>query len=330
MVNGTDISTFADVTLRELSGKQITQRHVLFPPHSQQQLDIGQVLLATGSIVSAGSLTIVQSPDLTGMSILAQLTITHLSSTFPNYIDEEVSMLSPSGSRTLTAVSARSDRLPRIAITSVSSSAQQVAVQCFGGSGSRATRSIQLPPYETVLTDPCSLGTGNVGDLETLIDRDEGNQRVLGISLTTNAPAGSFVAFGLTPHSQSGDRYFSGMTFDDPGMSMSANTVFTGVPVDRANLLPVGNFVPHVSVANFSEKMVHATVRYAQMIGGTASVRNVAQLTIAGGTIKICSSTFSKAIPIFEILSLYPPMHPQEIFRSNYMRQANRVFERLN
>jgi hypothetical protein len=69
MVNGTDVSTFADVTVRDLSGKQITQRHVLFPPHSREQLDIGQVLFAVGSVISAGSLTVVQSPDLTGMSI---------------------------------------------------------------------------------------------------------------------------------------------------------------------------------------------------------------------------------------------------------------------
>src|SRR5712692_12014978 len=77
MVNGSNLITFADAILTGLDGREITRQQVQFTPHSQRLLDIGGLLAAASSGATSGKITVMQSPDLRGSSILAQLVLTY-------------------------------------------------------------------------------------------------------------------------------------------------------------------------------------------------------------------------------------------------------------
>jgi hypothetical protein len=75
------------------------------------------------------------------------------------------------------------------------------------------------------------------------------------VSLTTNEHPADFAAFGITVHGQNGsDRFLSGANFMDPKMAMSSTTIFTGVPIGESRLLTDGEYTPHLTVANFSNR----------------------------------------------------------------------------
>src|SRR5262249_53101506 len=88
IVNDSKLNTYADVSLTALDGREITSQRVQFSPHSQQRVEILALLQAAPSSVTTGSIRIMQSPDLKGMPIAAQLSITYLASDQPSYIDE--------------------------------------------------------------------------------------------------------------------------------------------------------------------------------------------------------------------------------------------------
>lgn len=98
LVNQIFRSTFADVVLRGLDGREIARQRVEFPALSQQRVEIGELLLRAGSRATTGSITIMQSPDLKAPVILAQLTMTYSGSRVPNFIDEEIAMPTASSS----------------------------------------------------------------------------------------------------------------------------------------------------------------------------------------------------------------------------------------
>jgi hypothetical protein len=282
MVNSSLVSTYADVVLRGLDGKEIAHQRVMFAPQSQQRVEIGALLRTTGSRATTGSITIMQSPDLQGMVILAQLAMTYVGSGEPNYIDEETAMPTAESSLVLRSVADSSYGSPVVAITSLGESGQNVTVECLAGSETHS-KIIQLYAGETLVTEACASQTVHGTDLATILgdEREEPRQsQPVGIALTSDGKPGSFAAFALARHGKEDDRYFSSINFSDPKMVMSANTVFVGVPVGSAKLLPEGNYIPYFSLANFSAKAAHVTIKYAQTAGSTSSARQVADLMI--------------------------------------------------
>jgi len=152
--------------------------------------------------------------------------MTYLASREPSYLDEEVSMPVPDGSQLLRCVADSSEHSPLIAITSLADSAQNISVQCLGPTGARFRKSIQVLAGETLLTEACTARTVHGGDLEAGLSDAEGQKRdkaqSVGVALASDAAPGSFAAFGLVPHGSGEHRFFSGFTFDDPKMIMSA------------------------------------------------------------------------------------------------------------
>jgi hypothetical protein len=287
LVNDSILTTYADVTLQALDGREITTKRVQFPPHSQQRVEIGELLASVVSRASTGRITVMQSPDLKGMPIAAQLSLTYRASDEPNYIDEETSMPSAEGSQTLRAVADAGNGSPLLAITSLAESGQHILVDCIGENGSNFSKSIELLAEETLLTEACSDRTIHGGDYEAVsAAADDGLRGPVGVALTSDAMPGSFAAFGLARHHQQDSKFFSALTFNDPKMSASPNTVFTGVPVGRTALLPEGRYVPQLALTNFSAKPVHVRVKYAQTSGSTPVAREVANLTLPAKTSK--------------------------------------------
>src|ERR1700736_4169922 len=213
MVNDSLVSTYADVMLRGLNGEHIGQQRVTVAANSQQRLEIGAVLRASGSPATAGSIEIMQSPDVDGQVILAQLAMTYIGSSTPSYVDEETAMPSSDSSPMLRAVADSGYGSPVIAITSIAEASQNVVVECLVGPKIHS-KTVQLSAGETVVTDACSGRTVHGADLDAILNEQRDEQRrsqPAGIALTSDGKPGSFTAFALARHGNEDeeDRYFS-------------------------------------------------------------------------------------------------------------------------
>jgi len=268
------------VTLTGLDGREIAHQRVEFTPHSQRRVEVNDLLAAVVSAATTGRISAMQSPNLKGMAITAQLSLTYLGSQKPNYVDEEIAMPSAKGSQSLRAVADASDGSPLIAITSLAQTGQHILVECLGEDRPKFSKSVDLLAEETLVTEACVDRTVHGGDFETVMgSASQGPHGPVGIVLTSDAMPGSFAAFGLSPHRKQDGRFFSAMTFADPKMVLSATTVFTGVPVGSATLLPDGKYVPQLALANFSSNDLHVRIKYAETSGSTPTVQE------AGNTI---------------------------------------------
>jgi hypothetical protein len=276
LVNGSALSTYADITVRSREGKTVANRRVQFNPHSQRQVSIRQLLDSSkASDISSGSVLVQQSPELNGMVISAALSMTRLSSP-DNYIDQELAMPSEEGSSSLRAVADESSGLLLLAVTSTSEGSQHVNIKCLFASGPEVTKSIDLSPGETLITDACYKRTLNGAELSIDSDDDgHGHRGPIGIELTSNSTPGSYSAFGLASHESRNRRYFTSVPFVDPKMVMSTTTIFAGIPVGRSTQLPEGNYTPTVYLTNFSKGPRRVNIRFAHTSEDEIDVREV-------------------------------------------------------
>ncbi len=281
LVNNSTATTYADVTVRGLDGSSIVTRRVNFTPHSQQQVPIGELLETKNSSVTGGSILIKQSSALMGPSIAGVLSMTYQGPGDPNYIDEEPSVLSTTGSQTLQGVSDRGDGSPYISISSYSTVAQHVKISCFGEHGVLGTSQIDLAPNETLITEGCSSQNSPVDDIDVTMQHLERSvHEPLGMRLTSDAAPGSFAAFGLVPHKKGADRFLSNILFSDPTSATSSKIIFVGVPAGPSSLLPDGIYTPHINIANFSTKSLKVNVTYAYTSGGNPEVHEVVSASL--------------------------------------------------
>lgn len=119
MVNGSALSTFADVVVRDEGGNQIATTRVSFAPHSPQQVDIGILLKSVGSAARTGSILVIQDPSLKGPAILSSLSLTYQTSLETVFVDEELIRIPASNTETLRGVGNPGSFPPMIAVTSL-------------------------------------------------------------------------------------------------------------------------------------------------------------------------------------------------------------------
>ena len=285
LVNSTTANTYADVTVRATDGTVIGSQRVKFQPHSQQLVSVGALLEKTVSAATAGSILIKQSAALMGPSIAGVLSMTYLGSTDPNYIDEEPSVLSSTGSQVLQGVANRSNGSPIVALSSVAKTVQHINVECLGEAGTISSKKVELAPGATLLLDPCAAQSTQGLEIESALEPNDGDLRgPIGIKLTSDAKSGSFAAFALAPHRKHDERFYGSVLFVDPNTVKSPNSVFTGVPVGPATLLPEGNYTPQISMTNFSANPIHVHVALAQTSGSAPKSYEVGSATVPPGS----------------------------------------------
>lgn len=287
LVNSSAVPTYVDVNVHDAGGNVAGQQRVNIAARNQVQIDIGELLDAAHSRATAGSVQITPATDGTGIGVIGQMSITYSGSSEPSYLEYEPSRPGPGNSLVLRAVADAGQGSPIVGITSVVASAQKVTIQCFGASGQAFSKIVSVPPWGTLVTPACNNAQGDPLDAERggnehLQNRDA-HPQARGISLTTDAPPGSFAAIGLAPHHGEDGTFFTAVPFSDPKGAKTSTTVFPGLPVGSATLLPGGQYVPELSVANFSSSPAHVTVQYSQTTGGTPQVKTVANLTVPVG-----------------------------------------------
>ena len=284
LVNGTGISTYADVILRALDGTTIAQRRIAFPPRSLRRIDLAEFLKTSGATATAGSIVVIPSAELKGPAILSSLAMMYTSSQEPNFIDEKLALPTSASSQTLRGVADKGEGSPLVAITSLANEAQHIAIQCLGPNGLSFSKTITLAAGQSILTESCSNRTSSVADIETSQQAGtDATRPATGITLTSDGAPGSFAAFGLASHQKSGSKFFSSVTFTDPKVWLSANSMFGGVPVGTTTELGGGNYVPALSLANFSSKAAHVTIQYAETSEGASSTHDIQSITVPPG-----------------------------------------------
>ena len=300
IVNEANQQVDATLTIQDLSGRAIITRQLTLPAHSRRELQMKDLLKEARVDLKAGSLSLQQDPRLNGMDVAAQLSITHTGDQHPSYIEEEFAMPSHSGSSVLRAVG---DAVPLLALKSLSSPIidQSVTVTCVTERKKPSAQEYRISGQETLLVKPCKMpnrGQANNSDatdgdrqstLEHLNFEGLQSNGPVGISITTNGPPGELAAFGIIPHRIADELYFTAMTFTDPTMLRSSDTVYTGVPVGSSLLLPEGDYTPVLYVANFGDRPSAGSVTYASALPGSTSrvVRTITRFTIPGNASQV-------------------------------------------
>jgi hypothetical protein len=273
--------TYADVIVKGLDGTSIARQRVDFAPHSQQRVDLGALLQASGSSVTVGSVTILPSHELLGPTIVGQLIMTYIGSKRTTYLDEELAMPGTESTEVLRAVADQGEGAAAVvAITSLSTAQQQVKLDCIFEQGPRTSKVLELNGGQTIVTQACEKQNHDEDDVSTLLaSTGEHSHGATGIAVTSSVPGG-IVAFALASHGPSDDRSFSAISFSDPGMAMSPNLIFVGVPVGDTAYLSDGRYQPQISLANFGTKDTQVEIKYAQSSGDTPSARVIDKIVV--------------------------------------------------
>jgi hypothetical protein len=233
LVNASNVNTYATITLRSLSGQTILQKKVPLAGSSPGQVEVQQLLLEADSRETRGSIVVEESPDLKGMAVLAQLSITYQGSR-ASYIDEELAMPDPAmGSTVLRGVARGNVESMLVAISSLAQVAQQIRVDCLGDAAAPRSKSVELAPNATVITEPCRQVDSRTQSQTDGAEGNSGELGAVGVQLVSNAGPGQFVAFGIVRRVGEADKTSGAVPFADPKLAVSSSTIFAGIPVGR-------------------------------------------------------------------------------------------------
>lgn len=291
VVNASSEATYATVFVRSLSGGTILQKQLPLAPTSLVHVALRQLLDEAKSLETRGSIVVEQSPDLKGIVVLAQLSITYYGAG-TSYVDEEFAMPDPTlDSSSLRAAGRSKDGSVLLSISSLSQSSQKIGIDCINRNAETFFDTITLAPNATLLVQACKQDTSTSPILspnsslfpDNLEEQGDGGQGIeaVGIQLVSNAGPGRFVAFGFSRLDTTGNLVLGGIPFGDPMLAASSSTVFAGVPVGAADLLTGGPYQPYASLANFSLRPAHVTIQYSTTSGAAHTSTVIAkQITL--------------------------------------------------
>jgi hypothetical protein len=91
---------------------------------------------------------------------------------------------------------------------------------------------------------------------------------------------GELNVFGFVLRGDRNHPTYTALNFADAGLLRSSNTVFPGVPIGQADLLPGDSFKPEIALANFSARAVTAQLLYASSDDNGAQQKTAASFTL--------------------------------------------------
>ena len=248
------------LSIRNLNGDLIATRDLTFGPHEKKVLGMRALLNEALTPASIGSVVLDQDVRITGVGLLAQLSMSSYASATPAYLEEEFAMPEANGSHLLRSVVSESIQPPTVAITSLIDQPQTLTVTCLDKNSPAPIRHA-VAPHATLLVEACTR-SGSSTIEESLPDTSRlatPEPHSYGIESASTARSEDFVAFGLT---RDKDR-MEAVEFVDPATLHSSSTIYVGVPVGPSVLLPLANYLPCVSIANFTKTPQTVSVLYA-------------------------------------------------------------------
>ena len=157
---------------------------------------------------------------------------------------------------------------------------QTISVTCYSEAGDARRFQIALAAMQTKFVQSCGLDVAlpDISSLEDTFPQLDASHS-FGIEITGSAGPSSVAAFGITPQRREGKVTFSPIAFDDTTYHRAA-TVFTGVPVGPTSELNGRNYLPHLTLTNFSAMPQVITVKADRTAYAFTSTEAVATLTL--------------------------------------------------
>ena len=270
LVNELRVPLQATVEVYSLDGVKAASETITMAPYSSRQLSM-ESIFASAVPLQLGSIRV--NADHTS-GLLAALSLTHRGSPV-TYFDEELAMPSMEGSSVARGVADDAGGgTPITAITSLSSSPQNITFSCVPENGAARQRTLELGPNQTLLTRPCA------GDFPAAVlspsDIENGGSGAPGsgsrtaaaIAVTSDAMPGEFAVYGIVPHGSKDSPFFTSINFSDPKTRRSSGSTYVGIPVGPSTLLTDGSYSPEISIANFGPAAATVTLESASTVNG--------------------------------------------------------------
>ncbi len=273
MVNALDVSDEADFELLNADGALLAKKHLVFAPRSQQVLKLSDVLFSAGLSDAIGSVTVTETSG-NSMGIAAQLSFTSDTGEPAVAAEEEFAMVSSAQTSELRGLTPAGSSEPLIAIKNLSTLLRHVTVQSISERNGVQSQSLEILPGRLHLIRPF---TGKAVPASKIdMDFNEAFGGSTAISITSDGMPEDIAAYAMART----NRVLVGSTFTDPATRPSADTVFTGVPVGKIDLLASSHFTPKVSVANFGSATATVTLQVAQTTGSNSQLNPVKTVTL--------------------------------------------------
>ncbi|HEX7362282.1 MAG TPA: hypothetical protein VF283_17460 [Bryobacteraceae bacterium] len=311
MVNELTQTVHGTIIARASNGTVLAHKVITFAPKSQTDLKVSDLLGGQAVRRITGSLELDPNPqEVTSMAIAAQLSIVDNRTSPATYFEEEFLMLDPEMVPQYRAVVPPTDASSRVALFSASDSPQRVDVECFGEQRlSMFHKSVELGPHQMRLVSACEMHPADHAPFEAAFRRVHRTPGALAISVQTNAP-GSLGVWGVSSIG-SQHRTEIALNFEDAASLKTQETIFAGVPVGTADLLPGDSFVPDLAVANYGNIPAKVSVLYSTMTADTPDTQTVASFSLPANSIKHVSLSSLNGDPglrnTFVIKSDTPP-----------------------
>ncbi len=273
-----------DVTLSALSGDQLVTKTITIAAHSEQTLNIAD-LLANAPAASASTYGSVLLVPHRAAALAAQLSIVSRTGS-PQDIEEEFAMPMSSKPASYRAVTSGLSAMPVIAIRSVSKAQQTVSISCVMEAGGARSSSMPIAPNQTLLMQVCQdRGPKPMANLEGALDAARDPKQAFAISVSSSAPSMELAVFGLGAHGTEADHSFSSIPFWDVNMSMSSTAIYPAVPPAQSTTFGPQSFQLRASAANFSNAPRKATILLTTGSGANSTQQTVASLTLAPNSV---------------------------------------------
>lgn len=268
----------ADLSLSNLSGEELAKTHLTLPRYSRRILKVADLLDTSHhprSLSTFGSVTLMPKQRT---SLAAQLSITRNDRS--NDVEEEFVMLGDSGLANYRAVANVPSRMPLLSLMSLSSTPQDVTVNCLFN-GRTATSRISLAPKQTTLIRACREQTTKQSDGSNRKSYISPNKSAgIGIGVSSTALAGELAVFGVGELEGGEGRMLTAVPFWDVNALKSSSAIYTGVSSDYPAAFgsPMSTLV--VTVANFSNYEKRATVLLASGNGPDSTQKVISTLLV--------------------------------------------------
>ncbi len=289
MVNEVTKVVHGTLIARAPDGSELGRKLVTFPAHSQTRLAVSELLASAGEKQITGSIELVPNPmEVTSMALAAQLSIVGNRSMPPTYLEEEFISVDPHLPSHYRAISPSAVTSPTIALFSTSAVQQHVEVTCLVENGSVAHRSIELGTGQMLALPACNgreaFDSARNG-FESVFEATRESPAAVAIDVSTNASVGSLAVWGVSSIGREHQAKIA-LNFTNVASLRSKETIFPGVPIGTADLLPGDIFKPDLAVANYGQKSTTVSVSYSSMIGDSPQIRTVATVSLPAGTVQ--------------------------------------------
>jgi hypothetical protein len=215
----------------------------------------------------------------------AQLSIVSRNGSSDRDVEEDFVMMMDEKPANYRSVTMSVSASPVIAIRSLSSTKQTVAVDCLGSGGKSGGDNVSVGPNQTLLVACLDEGPRQIRGFAEIPERENAGtgapaNRAVALSVTSSVSSMELAAFGFSFRSQGQKGVQSAIPFVDVNGLLSSTAIYPGVPTGRGTAFGWQTFTLQAALANFGGQPRKATILVSTGHGPGSAQRPGATLTV--------------------------------------------------